>query len=87
MAGFLVGVAFGLAALFCLSRFTLAMTEGRPERAVLPLLGNFLAIAGGLLIAAFAFRSQLAQTGIGLAAALVGGAVSLFIIRVYRKKR
>jgi len=86
MLAFIIGAAFGGAALYCLGLFSKAVTSGTPSRAILPLFGNMGAIGIGLAIPAIWLRDQLMWAGIGLVGALVAGAFVVFAVRTFKKK-
>ena len=86
MLAFVIGAAFGCAALYCLSLFSRAVVSGTPSKAFLPLFGNMGAIGAGLAISAIWLRDQIMWAGIGLVAAIVAGAFAVFAMRTIKKK-
>lgn len=81
MAGFAIGLICGGMALFCLRKVTAGITSGNVQTMLLPLFGNILSVAAGLLLTALLFRDQLAWCGAAMAGTLIVGSVIIFIIR------
>jgi hypothetical protein len=85
MIGLVIGIACGAAELFLLRRLIRFATGGNTPAVLGLLLCKMAVLALAFVPVILFFRAELLLCGIGIASALVGGSVIVYVVNVYVK--